>query len=172
MSQHLPPQASESADGFNSIALLFILLIGVVVVISLIGYLGSSVARREQRPPGHRLWLRAGCILSVCAAICVYMWGALHVLFMEDMNMRQACVAAGGEARASTVDGYEASYIPLRFTCRISEGGSYTAAIPPWINPALSGLVGLGLITGVASGITRDDFKRDNVVPSQQKRNS
>ncbi|MFE3038136.1 hypothetical protein ACFXKY_41555 [Streptomyces canus] len=170
MSQRIFPQASETAGGFSSIALLFIMLIGAVIVISLIGYLGSSVARREQGPAGHRLWLRASCILSICAAICVYLWGALHVLFMEDVNMREACVRAGGEAKASRVDGYESSYVPLRFTCRISEGGSYTAAIPPWINPALSGLVSLALLTGVASGITRNDFKRGDAVPSQQKR--
>ncbi|WP_326698138.1 hypothetical protein OG909_12785 [Streptomyces sp. NBC_01754] len=160
MSQHLSTQASDTAGGFNSIALLFILLIGAVVVISLIGYLGSSVARREQGRPGHRLWLRAGCVVSVCAAICVYLWGTLHVLFMEDLNMRRACVAAGGEAKASKVDGYESSYVPLRFTCRVDGGGSYSAAIPAWVNPALGGLVPLALVTGVVSGVTRDDLKR------------
>lgn len=176
MSQHLSVQASDAVGGFNSIAVLFILLIGVLVVICLIGYLGSSLARREETALGGRLWLRAGAVLSTCAAICVYLWGALHVAFMEDVNMRQACVKAGGKAKASQVDGYEASYIPLRFVCRVAEGGSYSAAVPAWINPALGVLVPLALITGVASGVTRDDQRRGKASsqeePSPEKGNT
>ncbi|MFH8491223.1 hypothetical protein [Streptomyces longisporoflavus] len=161
--------ASVAADGFDSITVLFILLIGSVVVFSLIVYLCSSLARRERPPHGLRLWLRGGAVLGCCAALCVYLWGLLHVVFMEDTNMREACVKSGGGKRAATVDGYGASYVPLRFTCRIDEGGSYAAAVPPWINPALSVLVPLTLITGVASGVTRDDLRRSTAPPTRRE---
>ncbi|MFF2526009.1 hypothetical protein [Streptomyces liangshanensis] len=168
MNPHLSVQASDAASGFNSIAVLFILLLGLLLVICLIGYLGSALTHRKESSLGHRLWLRAGAVLSTCAAICVYLWGALHVAFMEDLNMRQACVAAGGETKASQVDGYEASYLPLRFVCHIGGGGSYSAAVPSWINPALGILLPLALITGVTSAVTREDLRR-SAAPSPQQ---
>ncbi|MDT0346449.1 hypothetical protein [Streptomyces litchfieldiae] len=168
MNWNLSALASDKAGGFDTIAVLFILLIGLVVVFSLIAYLCSSIARRKQRSRDGRSWLRAGAVLSICAAICVYLWGTLHVAFMEDEHMREACVEAGGQAKADEVDGYGASYLPLRFECRIDEGDSYSAAIPPWINPALGVFASLALITGVASGATRDDV-RPSEEPSIRK---
>ncbi|WP_406727887.1 hypothetical protein WJ438_29315 [Streptomyces sp. GD-15H] len=163
MTPGVPPitrASGESAGGgIGTIAFVFVLLVGLLVVVSLIAYLCSSVARREQLPGTGRLWFRAGIVLSVCAAVCVYLWGVLHMPSDEGVYLRKACVKAGGEAKAARVDSYETSFVPLRFVCRIDEGGSYSP-IPPWINPAVGALASLALITGAAAGVAREGTGR------------
>ncbi|MDX3416056.1 hypothetical protein PV661_17565 [Streptomyces sp. MD20-1-1] len=143
--------ARESAAGvgIGGIAFLFVLMIGLLVVISLIAYLCSSAARRKELPRG-RLRYRAGVVLSSCAAICVYLWGLLHMPSDEAVYLRKACADAGGEERASRVDGYETSYVPLRFVCRVDGDGGFST-IPSWINPTVGVLCSLALITAAAS---------------------
>ncbi|MGY0066893.1 hypothetical protein ACWZEH_08665 [Streptomyces sp. QTS137] len=148
-----------AGGGIGTIAFVFVLLIGLVVIVSLVGYLCSSVALRKQLPGTGRLWFRACIVLSICAAVCVYLWGMLHMPSDEGVYLRKACVKAGGEAKAARVDGYDTSFVPLRFVCRVDEGGSYST-IPPWINPAVGALASLALITGAAAGATREGTGR------------
>lgn len=155
MSHGTPIAAGESAAavGIGGIALLFVLLIGLILVLSLIAYLCSSVARRGQLPPG-RLRFRAGAVLSVCGAVCVYLWGLLHMPSDEAEYLRQACTRAGGEQWAARVDGYETSFVPLRFVCRV-DGDGGISTIPSWINPTVGVLASLALITAAAALLTR-----------------
>ncbi|MGW5448757.1 hypothetical protein [Streptomyces asiaticus] len=148
--------ASDSPDGLNSILLLFICLIGVIVIFTLIGLLGSGVAKRTGRRKTRAEWLGGIALLSVCVTIALYIWGALHVMFMESDNMRDECAKAGGTAKAAQVDRYSASYLPLRFTCHIDEGGSYDAAVPGYVNPAMGITFVLAIATGAVSVVTRD----------------
>ncbi|WP_413799503.1 hypothetical protein [Streptomyces iranensis] len=148
--------AADSGGGHDSILLLFICLIGVIVSFTLIGMLGSGIARRTGRRMTRAEWLGGTALPSVCATIALYAWGALHVMFMESDNMREECAEAGGAAKAAQVDRYSASYLPLRFTCRIDEGGSYDAAVPGYVNPAMGIAFVLAIATGAVSVVARD----------------
>ncbi len=156
MSQDLLTQASGAGRGFDQITVLVILMFGLVVVFSLLAFTASTIARRDEPSYRRWLWFRIGGALTTCAAACVYLWGVSHVAFMEADGQRDACVRAGGEARAAEVDGYDASYLPLRFVCRIDGGESYPAAIPPWINPAFGVLSAAAFLVVAAAVLTRD----------------
>ncbi|WP_018545455.1 hypothetical protein [Streptomyces sp. LaPpAH-108] len=147
-------RGSTAGVGIGGIAFLFVLMIGLVLVISLIGYLCSSVVRRDQLPSG-RLPFRAGVVLSVCAAVCVYLWGLFYMPSDDVHYLRQSCAEAGGEERAARVVGYETSFVPLRFVCRV-DGGGGISTIPSWINPTVGVLVLLALITAAVALLTRD----------------
>ncbi|MGW7658448.1 hypothetical protein ACWGMA_24125 [Streptomyces asiaticus] len=148
--------ASDSPDGLNSILLLFICLIGVIVIFTLIGLLGSGMAKRRGRRKTRAEWFGGIALLSVCATIALYIWGALHLMFMESDTMREACAKARSPEKAAQVDRYSASYLPLRFTCRIDEGGSYGAAVPGYVNPAMGIAFVLAIATGAVSVVARD----------------
>ncbi|MFJ2199474.1 hypothetical protein [Streptomyces violaceusniger] len=156
MSEEPSLLAADSAGGHNSILLLFICLIGVIVIFTLIGILGSGVSKRTGRRKTRADWLGGIALLSVCATIALYIWGALHVMFMENDNMREECTRAGGAAKAAQVDRYEAHYLPLRFTCHLDEGGSYDAALPGYVNPAMAIAFVLAIATGAVSVVARD----------------
>ncbi|WP_262699801.1 MULTISPECIES: hypothetical protein [Streptomyces] len=156
MNEAPPSPTADSAGELNSILLLFICLIGVIVIFTLIGVLGSGIARRTGRRKTRAEWLGGIALLSVCATVALYIWGALHVMFMESYNKSEACAKAGGAAKAAQVDRYSASYFPLRFTCRIDEGGSYDAAVPGYVNPAMAIAFVLAIATGAVSVVARD----------------
>ncbi|MFG1843526.1 hypothetical protein ACGFH8_34415 [Micromonospora sp. NPDC049175] len=96
--------------------------------------------------------LRAAALLAGAATVGVYAWGLLHlgyaVLQAEDGGAGSFPIAPCREAgpqRASQVDGYDVSYLPLRFECHLSGGGAYvTSTVPGYVNP---GTVVLGLLT-------------------------
>ncbi|MFJ6727161.1 hypothetical protein ACIQPQ_19880 [Streptomyces sp. NPDC091281] len=144
----------SSSGGFDQTAVFFVVVCGLLVLLSLLVYIGSSLAQRAPGDP--RVWVRSGAALCAGAALGVYLWGILHVLAMEDLNMRQACKEAGGETSAFMVRGYEHSYLPLRFTCRTGEDSGYPAAVPSWINPAATVFAALGVLTAAASRTVSD----------------
>ncbi|MEW2132537.1 hypothetical protein [Streptomyces sp. NPDC005435] len=146
-------RASTAGVGIGGIALLFVLMIGLVLVVSLIGYLCSCVARRDQLPPG-RLPFRAGIALGGCAAVLVYLWGLLYMPSDDAHYLREACAEAGGAERAAGVVGYETGFVPLRFVCRL-DGGGGISTIPSWINPTVGALVAVTLILAAAALLTR-----------------
>lgn len=156
MSEASSSLAADSAGGIDSILLLFICLIGVIVIFTLVGMVGSGIVQRTGRRKTRAEWLGGIALLSVCATVALYIWGALHVMFMESYTMREECAKAGGAAKAAQVDRYSASYFPLRFTCRIDEGGSYDAAVPGYVNPAMGIAFVLAIATGAVSVVARD----------------
>ncbi|MFF8192280.1 hypothetical protein ACF05L_15795 [Streptomyces bobili] len=55
----------------------------------------------------------------------------------------------GQEERASTVVDYTVSYVPLRFVCETSGGGSYASdTVPDYVNP------GVLVLALTAAGVT------------------
>jgi hypothetical protein len=157
-------QASDSPDGVNSIILLFIILIAAVVVFSLVGYLCSTIARHGHLPRTRQELLTATAVLFSCSTLCLYAWGALHIIFMEDPNMREACVKAGGETRAAEVQSYDGNYFPIGFVCRTETGNSYSAAVPGYVNPAMSASFAVALTAG---GVAWADQRRGRASHAQ-----
>ncbi|GAA4231256.1 hypothetical protein GCM10022254_27940 [Actinomadura meridiana] len=122
----------------NPRVLLVILLVGAVVTLWLVSY----VIRRlywyslgYRRSPG--VGVRCLTAVVAAAAIGMYVWGALH-LVIDKTTADQECKAAVGAARAGDVDRYEPSFVPLGFGCHVAGGGSYEAAVPGYVNPAVA----------------------------------
>jgi hypothetical protein len=142
--------AADPHGGFNSIAVLTVLIIGALLVLSLVGYVCSSAAQGRLGRGNRAPWARAGAALLAAAAICVYMWGASLVLFMEDVDKGRACEKAGA-VQGREIAGYEADYLPLRFVCETHEGRRYDAVIPGYVTPVAGALIGMALISAAAT---------------------
>ncbi|MFD9487607.1 hypothetical protein ACFWBX_27295 [Streptomyces sp. NPDC059991] len=155
-------QASDRPDGISSIVLLFILLIGLIIVFSLVGYLVSSAVERGSLPKTASAWLQAFAVLLGGATVVMYMLGAGSLIFMEEPDMQSACRTAGGATHHDQVDGYDGRYFPPRFLCRLRGGGSYTAQVPGYVNPSLIVLSSLTVACAGASWITRPKAAADN----------
>ncbi|MFI1177003.1 hypothetical protein [Streptomyces melanogenes] len=160
-------QASDRTDGISSIVLLFILLIGLILVFGLVGYLISSTVNRGSLPRTASAWLQTFAVLLGGATVVMYMLGAGSLIFMEDRDMRAACLTAGGAEKYDQVDGYEGRYFPPRFLCHLKGGGSYGAQVPGYVNPSLILLSSLTLASAGASWITRPKAAADNIPENQ-----
>ncbi|MFJ3960055.1 hypothetical protein [Streptomyces sp. NPDC090036] len=132
--------------------LLLLLFLPALPLLTL-GLLGRGIAT-----VGGRRWHRpAAALLGACAA-GFYSWGLLHVagavLAAEDGGASSSpilpCRTPGQEERASHVVDYSVDYVPLRFVCETTGGGSYAAAsVPGYVNPAV---LGFALAAAVCAG--------------------
>ncbi|MFF4431549.1 hypothetical protein ACFYZ4_20545 [Streptomyces sp. NPDC001513] len=124
-------------------ALLLLLLIPAapVVALGLLGYGVATLGRRGR----HR---NVAALLGAVAA-GLYTWGLLHVagavVEAEDGGASSSpllpCRTPGQEERAAKVVDYSVDYVPLRFVCETTGGGSYAAeSVPGYVNPAVAGL--------------------------------
>ncbi|MEW1645662.1 hypothetical protein [Streptomyces sp. NPDC091219] len=110
--------------------------------------------------------LRKLALAAGLAAFALYLWGLLHVLGAliqaEDGGAGSSpilpCRTTDGEKdgpedpRAVHVVDYSVDFVPLRFVCETTGGGSYIAgAVPGYVNPAVFGLVLAGLGCWVAA---------------------
>jgi hypothetical protein len=90
------------------------------------------------------------------AAFALYLWGLLCVLGAilqaEDGGANSSpvlpCRTTNGQEggpedpRAAQVVDYSVDFVPLRFVCEMTGGGSYvTTTVPGYVNPAVFGLV-------------------------------
>lgn len=144
--------AADPHGGFNSVAVLFVLIVGALIAFSLVGYVCSSAAQGQLGRGEYTRWAQTGAALLAAAAICVYMWGASLVLFMEDVDKGRACEKAG-TVQGREIAGYEAHYLPLRFVCETHAGRRYDAVIPGYVTPVVGVLIGSALICAVATSI-------------------
>ncbi|WP_051854989.1 hypothetical protein [Streptomyces sp. NRRL B-1347] len=149
--------ASGSLQEHNFVSLMGIVLIALIAVTALVAYAWVCVARRR---PALSAALRAAAALCAAGATGVYAWGAVQLLRFDITEHDQACRQAVGAARASRIDGYEATYFPLRFGCHVAGDGTYTAGVPGWLNPAALGL-GLGAVAlAIAAAAASPDVRR------------
>ncbi|QDQ12797.1 hypothetical protein [Streptomyces spectabilis] len=140
----------------NFVSLMGIVLIALIAVTSLAAYAWVCVARRR---PALSAALRAGAALCAAGATAVYAWGAVQLLRFDITVHAEACRQAVGAGRAARVDGYEATYFPLRFGCHVTGDGTYTAGVPGWLNPTALSL-GLGAVAlAIAAAAASPDFR-------------
>jgi len=109
--------------------------------------------------------LRAAAFLVGAVAVAMYAWGLLHlgyaVLRAEDggtgSSPIEPCRQAGPQM-ASLVVGYDVSFLPLRFECRLSGGGTYvTSSVPGYVN---QGTAVLGLVTATCAALANTTARR------------
>ena len=99
--------------------------------------------------------LRKLATVAGLAAFALYLWGLLCVLGAlvqaedggADSSPALPCRTTNGQVdgpedpRAAQVVDYSVDFVPLRFVCEMTGGGSYvTETVPGYVNPAVYGL--------------------------------
>ncbi|MEU4553357.1 hypothetical protein [Micromonospora violae] len=146
--------------------LLLLAALGAAALATVLAVRGVRTAARRSGPPG---WLRAVALLAGAGAVAMYAWGLLHlgyaVMRAEDGGAGSAPAGPcreGGSQLASMVDGYGVDFLPLRFECHLSGGGTYvTSSVPGYVNQAAAAL---GLITAGCAVLTRTTAGRSRPV--------
>ncbi|MFI2077637.1 hypothetical protein [Streptomyces triculaminicus] len=144
--------ASNPWRGHDFVGLLAILVVGAVTLLSLIGYLCSRLIRQTRRgyaPFG--LW-RDLSLLTLAAALAVYLWGCLHLLFLEDQELAERCERQR-PVGTPTLVGRRGDFIPLRLVCEASNGHDYSIVVPGYINPTVALLLLLALTCALTSAV-------------------
>ncbi|MEO3978660.1 hypothetical protein [Streptomyces sp. CAU 1734] len=162
-SNHAPGRAADQVlayAGHHPIAVLAIVLFGLIAILMGLVYLCVTLAARRAKPRTAAEKWRAGSVACVCAAIALYVWGALHLVLLDETAQSESCRNTGGPQQAARVDGYIGEYVPLRLVCHISEGGSYTTAVPGYVNPGVAILVLAALVTGGVAAAERAELNR------------
>ncbi|MFF9807280.1 hypothetical protein ACF1G5_19550 [Streptomyces coeruleorubidus] len=112
------------------------LLIGIiaaaVTAFGLTGYGFSAIGRG-----GLGAVARGGAALAGALAAVAHVWGLMS-LFLDESGTAQACQDAD-PSRYGHVSGYSVSYLPPALDCRMSSGGSYSAAVPGFLTPVMTG---------------------------------
>lgn len=86
------------------------------------------------------------------AGTAVYLWGILHILFLEDQEPAEECERQRPEGVPRLV-GRRGDFLPLRLVCEASNGHDYTILIPPYVNPTLAVLMVPALVGALAAGV-------------------
>ncbi|MFE9678329.1 hypothetical protein ACFYO5_30205 [Streptomyces sp. NPDC006259] len=139
--------------------LLLIVPGGLVAAFAFTGYAVGSLGRVGPRSADRTAWFRSTAALAAAAAALLYTWGLLHVVGATVETWEGGtgsaplppCLTPGQEERASHVVDHTVSYVPLRFVCETSGGGSYRSdTVPGYVNP---GVLALALAAaGMAGG--------------------
>ncbi|WP_062208251.1 hypothetical protein [Streptomyces sp. NBRC 109706] len=146
----------HGSGGPGGIAVLFIVAVCLLVLFSGLVFLASRIATRRNRRPGPvAVWLGGAALLSGYAAVAIYFWGALHMLFLEDADLYQGCQEAAGTEQPLDVNGYSTSYVPPRIVCHTGDGAELAMIVPAWIAPGLAASGGFTLAAGLAYGAQR-----------------
>ncbi|MCX5199798.1 hypothetical protein OOK31_38995 [Streptomyces sp. NBC_00249] len=132
----------------------------LIAVLVLLGYGFSGLVRAGLRRAGREMWLRGFAFLLGGLATAFYLWGLLFVagavLGAEEHGAGSSppmpCRTPGQEERAAHVIDYSVSYVPLRFVCETTGGGTYDpGSVPGYVNPAVLGFaVGAAACAGAA----------------------
>ncbi|MFC5147665.1 hypothetical protein [Streptomyces aureoversilis] len=151
--------ASDPWQEHNFAALLAILIAGTATLLGLAGYLCSRLTRQARRGcTPVRLW-RDLSLLTAAVALAVYLWGCLHLLFLEDQELAERCERQR-PAGTPTLVGRRGDFIPLRLVCEASNGHDYSVVIPGYINPAVALLLLLALTCALISVVLHSDPPR------------
>lgn len=144
--------ASDPWQGHNFAALLSILVAGAGTVLGLTVYLCSRFTRqaRQQYTP-FAVW-RDVSLATAAVALALYLWGCLHVLFLEDQEQGEECERQRPEGTPTLV-GRRGDFIPLRLVCEASDGRDYSVIIPDYINPTVAVLLLLTLACALTSAL-------------------
>lgn len=162
--------ATDPYAGHNPLVLLVVLLLALAAAVVLAVFGCTTLARDGVRGAGPLRALRACAGLAGAGAACLYAWGVLHLLTLDETRRDLACKEAVGPAHVLEIDSYRPTYIPLGLGCHVESGTTYSTGVPGYLNPTVGALA----LTAVALGgfslleterrATRD-FKRENRLP-------
>ncbi|GGY10914.1 hypothetical protein [Streptomyces tanashiensis] len=143
--------ASDPYQGHDATVLLTVVLVGPLVLLGLLVYLCSRLPRRR-RPAGDlsAAW-RDLSLLAVACALALYLWGCLHLLFVDRQERGTECAKVDGVVRGRGAEAVTGDFVPLRLVCHMPGGRSHTVLVPEYINPSVAVLLLLALAGGLAS---------------------
>ncbi|MCD7445280.1 hypothetical protein K4B79_44760 [Streptomyces lincolnensis] len=127
-----------------------ILIAGAPALLGLLAYLGACLAPRRLRAHRPATALRDTGLLCAAAALAVYLWGCLHVVFLERQEIGNRCAQVAGGVR---VAGFHGDFVPLRLVCRTDDGRDLTVVIPAYVNPSTAVLLLLALACAGAAAL-------------------
>ncbi|MFI9171422.1 hypothetical protein [Streptomyces lincolnensis] len=119
-----------------------ILIAGAPALLAAVAYLGASLAPRRLRAHRPATALRDAGLLCSAAALALYLWGCLHVVFLERQEIGNRCAQVSGGVR---VAGFHGDFVPLRLVCRTDDGRDLTVVVPSYLNPSIAVLLLLAL---------------------------
>jgi hypothetical protein len=126
-----------------------------ILLLSLMVVAFSTVTRRR------RWLLPAGLACAAgAAAIGGYVWGALH-LTMDETQATELCRSAVPAEQAGHVAGYETTFIPLQFGCRLPDGQVVPTAVPDDVNGFVFGAAALAFAGAVTARSMRWSAMKD-----------
>jgi xanthine/uracil permease len=115
-----------------ALPLLLGIVVAAVTAFGLIGYGFPAIGRGGQGAVA-----RGGAALAGALTVVAYAWGLVS-LFLDESGTAQACQEANPSLYGQ-VSGYSVSYLPPALNCRLTSGGSYTAAVPDFLTPVMTG---------------------------------
>ncbi|MCL7427114.1 hypothetical protein [Streptomyces sp. YS415] len=149
-------------DASNDVYILLVLALGLGGMVATV-WLAIRAAVLLTRAGRHRTLLallRASAALTWMCAVGVYTWGALHLMLLDESSQAQECAERLTREQVKSVEGYEYSFVPLRFTCRVAGGQTYDAVVPGYVNPAAAIL---SVSAAVLTAITRSHSQRKEI---------
>jgi hypothetical protein len=144
--------ASDPWQGHNFAALFSILVAGAATVLGLTVYLCSRFTRQARRRYTPFAVWRDVSLATAAVALALYLWGCLHVLFLEDQEQAEECERQRPEGTPTLV-GRRGDFIPLRLVCEASDGRDYSVIVPYDINPTVAVLLLLALACALTSAL-------------------
>ncbi|NED11884.1 hypothetical protein [Streptomyces sp. SID9124] len=144
--------ASDPWRGHDFAILLPVIIAGTLAALGVLAFLGSRLtARARARRTAPAVW-RDASLAAAGLALALYVWGCLHVLFLEDQEQAEQCELHRPEGTPRLV-GRRGDFIPLRLVCEASNGHDYSVVIPHYINPSIAVLLLLALACGTVSAL-------------------
>ncbi|MZE80106.1 hypothetical protein [Streptomyces xinghaiensis] len=142
--------ASDPWQGHDFAVLFTVLIAGMGALAGLTVYLFSRFTRQARlRSTPSRTW-RDVSLAAVTAGIALYLWGCLHLLFLEDQEQAEECEHRRPDGIPALV-GLRGDFVPLRLVCEASNGRDYAVVIPDYVNPSIAVLMLLALLSATAS---------------------
>ncbi|WP_405760542.1 hypothetical protein OG234_19775 [Streptomyces sp. NBC_01420] len=142
--------ASDPWQGHDFAILFPVIIAGSLAGLGVLAFLGSRLtARARARRTAPAVW-RDASLAAAGLALGLYVWGCLHVLFLEDQEQAEQCELHRPEGTPRLV-GRRGDFIPLRLVCEASDGHDYSVVIPHYVNPSVAVLLLLALACGTAS---------------------
>jgi hypothetical protein len=106
--------------------------------------------------------LRGLASVAAAATIAVYTWGVLS-MFQDESSATIGCQRVAGAAHVDDVSGYETSFIPLHFGCRVDGVGTIEGFVPGFVNPTA---LTLALVTALLLAQARQARNEAPVPPA------
>ncbi|WP_328871578.1 hypothetical protein OHT76_16440 [Streptomyces sp. NBC_00287] len=158
--------ATDPYAGHSPLVLLLVLLLGLATAAVLAVYGCTTAARHGVGRAGTLVLLRSGGALAGAAAACLYAWGVVHLLMLDETARDLGCKEAVGPAHVLEIDSYRPTYIPLSLGCHVRSGTTYSTGVPGYLNPTVGALAFTAVALGGFSLLESErratrDFKRE-----------
>jgi hypothetical protein len=132
---------TDASDDLYIGLVLFLSAAGVVVT-PWLAIRGALLLFRDGGKRDAQRVVKGAAALAWACAVGMYGWGMLHLLMLDESNQALECAERLKSEQVKSVVGYEYSFLPLQFRCRVTGGQTYNAVVPGYVNP-VAGVLGV-----------------------------